>query len=316
MKNILTADIGGTNSRFAHFKADDKKNLRLVQSIWLATGDAASFFKLIEQLKSSAFSLSLDAVDISVFAVAGPVENGVFSDPPNIPWAVDISGMAEDFGLKQCLLINDFVAQAFACRSPIMESAREIVPGEIDPSATLAVIGAGTGLGQAALVPDHKGGFTPLPSEGAHAFFPFESERELAYQEFLLKEVGGPYVINDIVVSGRGLSLVHEFLTGQRKTPVQIAGSLSENPETLRWMARFYSRACRNFALHVLARGGVYIAGGVAAKIPTLVTHHEFLNEFRRSKTAAHVLEKIPVFLNQNEESGLWGAALAAVQRL
>ena len=81
-------------------------------------------------------------------------------------------------------------------------------------------------------------------------------------------------------------------------------------------MARFYARACRNYALQVLARGGVYIAGGVAAKAPVLVTHPEFEAEFRRSPTMAHLLAKIPVFLNRNEESGLWGAALAGVQKL
>jgi glucokinase len=66
----------------------------------------------------------------------------------------------------------------------------------------------------------------------------------------------------------------------------------------------------------VLARGGVYIAGGVAAKLPAIVTHPEFEQQFRSSKTMRAMLEKIPVFLNKNEESGLWGAALFAVLTL
>ena len=41
-----------------------------------------------------------------------------------------------------------------------------------------------------------------------------------------------------------------------------------------------------------------------------------FAEEFRRSGTMGRILEQIPVFLNTNEESGLWGAALAAAQRL
>jgi glucokinase len=68
--------------------------------------------------------------------------------------------------------------------------------------------------------------------------------------------------------------------------------------------------------LQVLARGGVYIAGGVAAKIPALVTHPEFALQFRKSKTMRGMLESIPVFLNTNEESGLWGAAYFAAQVL
>jgi glucokinase len=81
-------------------------------------------------------------------------------------------------------------------------------------------------------------------------------------------------------------------------------------------MARFYGRVCRNFALQILAFGGVYIAGGVAAKIPNLVTHQEFTIEFRRSKTMSHVLKKIPLMLNSNQESGLWGAAVQGLELL
>ena len=81
-------------------------------------------------------------------------------------------------------------------------------------------------------------------------------------------------------------------------------------------MARFYGRICRNLALQFLAFGGVYIAGGVAAKTPNLVMHPEFKREFCSSKTMGHVLEKIPVSLNSNQESGLWGAALQGVDLL
>jgi glucokinase len=73
---------------------------------------------------------------------------------------------------------------------------------------------------------------------------------------------------------------------------------------------------CRNFALQLLAYGGVYITGGVAAKLPQLVTHVEFKVSFRSSAIMAGELRKIPVFLNANEESGLWGAAFYGQQQL
>jgi glucokinase len=213
-------------------------------------------------------------------------------------------------------LINDFVAQAFACRSPVIESAQQIIPGKIDPASPLVVIGAGTGLGQAALIPLPSGGYIALASEGGHASFSFESHAELEYMKFLLHETGEAYVRSDTVVSGKGLSRVHHFLTGQKLQPSEVAAVITENQRSLRWMARFYGRVCRNFALQILAFGGVYIAGGVAAKIPSLVAHQEFTREFRRSKTMAHVLEKIPVMLNSNQESGLWGAAVQGVALL
>jgi len=317
MRNILSADIGGTNSRFAHFTCQSDNQVSLVESKWLKTRDAASFPELLYRLQSSAFSLAFDQVEAAVFAVAGPVEGGTYSKPPHIPWRIDVSNLRDEFGLKRCELINDFVAQAFACRSPVMESARLIVPGDIRPDAPLVVIGAGTGLGQAALLPCDGSGYVPLPSEGGHASFPFESEKELGYLKFLLKRVEAPYVTTETVVSGRGLSLLHQFLTGEKLEPAQVASRLNENSEVLHWMARFYGRVCRNYAFQFLARGGVYIAGGVAAKTPVLVTHEAFLNEFHRAETNMfHVLKHIPVFLNSNEESGLWGAALRGAHQL
>jgi glucokinase len=317
MRKILSADIGGTNSRFAYFKCGSDDRLSLVESKWLKTRGASSFADLLNQLKAREFSLPFEQVEAAVFAVAGPVERGTYSKPPHIPWGIDVSNVCDEFGLKKCELINDFVAQAYACRSPVIQSAERIVPGDIRPEAALVVIGAGTGLGQAALLPCRDGGYVPLPSEGGHTSFPFESEKEFGYMEFLLKTLEVPYVTTETVVSGRGLSLLHQFLTGERLEPAQVASRLREDSEVLRLMARFYGRVCRNYAFQFLARGGVYIAGGVAAKTPIIVTHGAFVSEFHRAETNMfHVLKHIPVFLNSNEESGLWGAALRGMHQL
>jgi glucokinase len=313
---ILVADIGGTNSRFAYFQVDENGTLSLADTRWIDTAKATSFSHLLRLLQETTFALSMDQSDIAVLAVAGPVIQGVCSNPPNIDWNIDVSNSAEDFKLKRCLLINDFAAQAYACRSPVAESARQVLPGQIDPNASLAVIGAGTGLGMAALVPDGAGGFVAVPSEGGHSALPFESPAEFDFMKFLIHELEVPYVETEFVVSGGGLSLILQFLSGEKLTPAEIGNGLSQDSETFQWMARFYGRACRNYALQVLARGGVYIAGGVAAKVPALVTHPEFELQFRNSKTMRSMLEFIPVFLNTNEESGLWGAAYFAAQTL
>jgi glucokinase len=178
------------------------------------------------------------------------------------------------------------------------------------------VVGAGTGLGQAALIPQPSGGHVALASEGGHASFPFETDAEFKYMKFLAAETREPYVRSDTVVSGKGLTLVHQFLTGKKLQPAEVAAELSEDHDSLKWMARFYGRICRNLALQILAFGGVYIAGGVAAKVPSLVMHSEFKREFCSSETMGHVLAKIPVLLNSNQESGLWGAALQGVELL
>lgn len=316
MRKILTADIGGTNSRFSHFEWDPKDGLRQVKSIWLETKKYRSFRELMRDFRASDFTLRPEGAEIAVLAVAGPVEGRSYSDPPLIPWDVDVSCAETDFGLRNCVLINDFVAQAFACRSAVTEAAIQVVPGTVEPDGTVAVVGAGTGFGLAALLPDGYGGHVAAPSEGGHASFPFDGDEEQGYAQFLRIETGEIYATPNTVVSGRGLSLIHEYLTGEALSPEEVSSRIEKAPETLRWFSRFYARMARNFALQTVARGGLYIAGGVAAKVPKIVTHGAFLQEFRRSESMAHLLAKIPVFLNANEESGLWGAAVHGTQEL
>lgn len=316
MRQILTADIGGTNSRFSHFDWDPEGGLRQVKSVWLETKTYGSFPQLMKDFRARDFTLKTEQAEIAVFAVAGPVEGGAYADPPLISWDVDVSRAEAEFGLRECLLINDFVAQAFACRSPVGEAATKVVPGTADPDGTVAVVGAGTGFGLAALVPDGYGGHVAVPSEGGHASFPFEGDREHGYAAFLAAETGEIYATPNTVVSGRGLSLVHKYLSGDALSPEGVSSRIEQAPETLLWFSRFYARVARNFALQTVSTGGLYIAGGVAAKVPEIITHGAFLEEFRRSDRMGHLLVKIPVFLNDNEESGLWGAAVRGVQAL
>ncbi|MBW6486917.1 MAG: glucokinase [Syntrophobacterales bacterium] len=310
--HILSADIGGTSSRFAHFTADEQGNLDLVSLVWMATSAAGSFADLLKNLRQSDFPFDPRQADIVAIAVAGPITGGVIGNPPNIPWEVDITHAERDHGFRRAILMNDFVAQAFSCISPIGKSAEIILAGTPEPLSTIAVIGAGTGLGKAMLVPDERGSYSAAPSEGAHACFPFVGEKEYSFQRFLISARQVHYATYDHVVSGRGLTAIHEFHTGGYLEPAQVVEEFPRHPETLEWFARFYGRACRNYALETLSRGGLYIAGGVAARNPEVVRHDSFKNEFRDSATMANVLAKLPVFLIKDQNSGLWGAAMKA----
>jgi len=317
MKAILTADIGATNSRFACFQSDPESNLSLKDSIWLPTGKAESFAQLLAQLRASDFPLTLDKADITVIAVAGPVERGVYCAPPYIAWDIDLENKAVSDKLHRAVLINDFVAQAYACRSPAGQTARRILAGNPVAEGAIGVLGAGTALGKAVLVPLADGGFLALPSEGGHGYFPFLSEREFAFQKFYREKSGVHHITGNLVVSGRGLSYLHWFLTGEKATPEEVtAHGLHPGSETLAWAAKFYGRACRDYALEVLARGGLYIAGGVAARTPGILTHDDFRKAFSDSPTMGHILAQIPVYLMDNQDSGLWGAVFYGQQLL
>lgn len=310
---ILAADIGGTNSRFGCFELDETGSLLLSGKAWLGTHSVDSFPALLESLARSGFPLHPAEADMVVFAVAGAIR-GLYSDPPNIAYDVDLDRLPHRLG--RAALINDFVAQAYACRSPIAGEMAQVKAGAPEPEAAAAVIGAGTGLGKAALLPAGPGLFLAMPSEGGHSSFPFQSPEEYEFHEFLKRRLGQPYAWGDVVLSGSGLVALHAFLTGQEWSAQAVSADAPQTSETHRWFSRFYGRACRNLALEVFALGGVYVTGGVAAKNPHFVTADAFQDEFHLSPTYAELLARIPVYLNDNEDAGLWGAALYGAMRL
>lgn len=327
MRRILAADIGGTNSRFGFFELPGEGAPVLAGVVRLATTGAESFPALLEAVFASGPPFAARACDAAVLAVPGPVVGGAYCHPPNIRWDFDLAD-AVRLGLANAVLINDFAAQAWACRSEAVLGARVLQAGKPDPQGVVAVIGAGTGLGHCALAPltplsqrgpscaGGRGGWLALPSESGHAAFPFVGEAEAAYGESVRRGLGHPYCTGDDIVTGGGLRRVHAHLTGEDLPPAEVGARLAEHPRTVEWFARFYGRACRHYALAVLAGGGVYVTGGVAANSPALVEHPAFLEEFRLSRTHGALLAAMPVVLNTNQDSGMFGAALAATQML
>lgn len=310
---ILSADIGGTNSRFACFIVQEDR-LEMHSSVWLDTHGATSFAHLLEQLWDSEFAFAPDSFAAVSIAVAGAVNKGVESDClPNAPWGVDLREL--DYGWPRACLVNDFAAQAYACRTDVMNGAMVLQDGDADNESVIGVIGAGTGLGYSALLPC-AGTWTALPSEGGHMAFPFVGKQEADYGEFNRLESGRKWAEGDTVVTGLGLQLLHKYFTGEELAPSAIAASLTSDSDTTQWYARFYGRVCRDWALALMCRGGLYISGGVAAKNPLLVQSPAFLEEFHNTHVYEDFLRSIPIKVNANEASGLYGAAFCGLQLL
>lgn len=313
MAKILAADIGGTNSRFALFNTANGR-LEMEDSIWLESHGVSSFDELLDQLWSSNFSAVPGGFDSVALAVAGAVRSGVECRKlPNVPWNINLRTV--NFGTKKACLLNDFAAQAFACRTHAVDDAMIIQDGVALDDGVIGVIGAGTGLGYSALL--HTGReWTALPSEGGHMAFPFTGPEEAEYGEFNRRESGRRWAEGDSVVTGLGLTLIHKYLTGEELLPKDISAKLTPESETTKWYARFYGRACRSWALALMSYGGLYIAGGVAAKNPMFVTVPEFLEEFHNTHIYSEYLNSVPIKLNANEESGLYGAGFYGAQLL
>lgn len=321
MQRIFAADIGGTNARFALFTVYEG-NLTLMSAVWAKSadlGNAHNVLQAMQQLLQSPFS----AGDSLVIALAGPV-NGLHGKLTNGQLRVDLDGVAQQYNLACCLLLNDFSAQAFATLTPCGAAAALVRSSTrfIDESReTRAVLGAGTGLGAAMLVrsgdPDPAGSWVAVPSEAGHTAFAFVGPEEQAYQAFLARELGRDYPTAENVLSGEGLSVLHYYLSGQFFYPPAVgAEALSHETPTLLWYARFWGRFCRQWILTTLCRGGLWIAGGIAAKNPLCLTHPAFMQELGLVPDIGGIAASAPIYLVTDGNSGLWGAACAAVEHL
>jgi len=311
MTHILAADIGGTNSRFGLFQLLPGREPELLESHSVPTASVGSLPELLARVREAGPGFEPAAVDQIVLAVAGPVQGGVRCELTNAAWGIDLNNPEAGLPRERTVLINDFVAQALGCRTGYAAESSLVIRQGVSRSAVLAAVGPGTGLGLCALVP-LAGEFSAtlaLPSEGGHAPLAFVTPHEFEFLRFLQERTGHSHAFGDIVVSGRGLTAMHQFLTGRILSPAEVAAEIDADSETTAWFARFFARACRAYTLHVLAWGGLYLCGGIAAKNPFLATHPEFLREFTDCPAYARHLAEVPIRLVTAPDTGLHGAA-------
>ena len=329
MAHVVVADIGGTNSRFAHAVLEGQE-LSLRGVVHCPTQS----LRCTEDALREARSTGLDPreADAVVWAVAGPVAS-LQARPTNAALELDLSELAGQMPHRPVILINDFVAQAWATLSLPGREAVLVLPGgterqergegargarETEPRG---VLGAGTGLGTASLrcvVAGERVRWEALPAEGGHTAFALHGRQERDFGDFVCAALGIPYVCGDQLLSGRGLALLHHFLTG-KNWPVQrvAAEALHSDSAVVSMFARFYGRMCRHWVLQTLCTGGLYLTGGVAVKNPQLVRHRAFAEEFTDAPPGMlPLLHTTPVYLMTREHAGLWGAARAAQELL
>ena len=238
--HLLAADIGGTNSRFALFEVLPENctgpdlcsfpDLYLRKEHWLKTGDYKNFTGLLQALHqfSQANNFLPHSLSCACIAAPGPIE-GQFCYPPNIAWTIDALEVNNILGIEQVFLINDFVAQAYACmlaRSPKSRGRFELetiwLPKHKNsssqnlPQAPVAILGAGSGLGKAIILETAQ---LVLPSEGGHANFPFIGSEEFAYAEFIKQAYGIEAIENEQIISGCGLARLYDYHARQRELP-------------------------------------------------------------------------------------------------
>lgn len=301
----LIGDVGGTKVLLALVGEGKIIHLRR-----FASADFSSFDALLGTYLRD-LSVSIDG---GCFAVAGPVaDDGRFAKITNLPWAIDAAALEREFSLGRLVLINDFAGVALGVTTQAPDQLVTLQAGEPSADGVKLVIGAGTGLGMALLVPEGDG-FRVLPGEGGHVGFAPQDETQVRIWAALMKEHGR--VTAERVISGPGLTAAHRILTGETVDPAEISErALGGDAATRRSVDVFlatFGAFAGDMALAVMARGGVYLAGGIAAKILPLMQAGTFLTAFNAKAEHADLVRRMPVQVAMDPEIGLQGAALRA----
>jgi glucokinase len=250
-------------------------------------------------------------IDSACFAVAGPVFEGR-AEVTNVGWTMEEAALARAFSIGRVSLINDFYAVALGVPLLGESDLLSLHAGQRDRRAPMAILGAGTGLGEAIVVNAHD----VIPTEGGHADFAPQDEEQSRLFLYLHEQLGG-HVSWERVCSGMGIANIYAFLGGAAGSQPAEVAELADRGDArasraLDIFVDIYGSEAGNMALRVLAKGGVYLAGGIAAKNIERFTDGRFVEAFLRKGRFRPLLETIPVDLIMNEKVGLMGAVEGA----
>lgn len=325
MKHFLAADLGGTKILF---------------QLTTEQGDVVLEKEVVSE-KFTSFDMALAAflaedeakglnVDSACFAVAGPV-SGRNASITNLPWQINADQLAEQFSIEHVHLCNDFAAVAHGISCLADDEIMTLQQGEPIEDAPRVVIGAGTGLGQAIMLPEGDS-WRVVATEGGHADFAPTDDLQIALLEHILERFG--HVSYERIVSGAGLVTIYEFLLIHQQhdensalRQAMIAGDAAaaisqfalENKDEIAKQAldlfiKIYGAQAGNLALAVLPMAGLYIAGGIAEKNVQRFIDGPFRSAFLAKGKMAKLMHKVPVRLILQPKVGLLGAALLARQ--
>jgi glucokinase len=339
---VLAGDVGGTRARFALFEATGR---RVLYQDVLESRRHASFEAALDRFLEAARSSVRGRVRVraATFGIAGPVvEQRVKTT--NLPWTIDARAVARAFDIEAVTLLNDLVAVGLgalavpASKLTVVHRGRPKKKG-----ANVAVIAAGTGLGEAAFIWDGAG-YVPCATEGAHVDFAARTPLEVELAGSLAAEYG--HVSYERVASGSTISMLYRFFVRQRRVRESKAAASfiarAEDPnvavvelaETGRSEAAMraldlwcsiYGAEAANLALKTFATGGVYVCGGVSTRLAEILAFglparripastSPFVEAFLDKGRMRPLLETIPVAVVREPRAGLLGTAAHAAR--
>jgi glucokinase len=304
----LLGDIGGTNARFALYDGHALSQVR--------TRSVADFAGPLEAIGDVLDEFGGDQPQAALMAVAGLVEGGR-ATLTNGRWDFVAEDLKAGVGLAAVDLVNDFAAQAYAVPALGEADLSHVGGGEAVPGAPVAVIGPGTGLGVAGLIP-RSAGPVVLVTEGGHVTMAPADAEESRLLDDLRASFG--HVSAERVISGPGLVNLYraiaalEGLDVPERDPGEITqlGLTGECPTSRRALDSFCAMlgtVAGNLALSLGAKGGVYIAGGIVPQILERFAQSEFRARFEAKGRFVGYLAAIPTFVVTHPSAALIGLA-------
>ncbi|WP_420335621.1 glucokinase [Roseibium sp.] len=306
---VLVADIGGTNARFALVDGSETPTRMCGKT---ATADHPDISSAI---RSAVFPEAEEKPKTAIIAVAGPV-TGDAIPLTNAAWVIEPLKMIADLGLEEVIVLNDFEAQALALPGYSGADIEQVGTGSIRANSAKFVLGPGTGLGAAAMI-FAAGSWVPVPGEGGHVELGPVSEEDVQIWPHI-ERVGGRIGAEQLL-SGTGLPrlarAVGVWMNAERSfdTPATITQAAEDNDpvavKTLNIFARSLGRVAGDCALTVLARGGVYLTGGITPRISRFLTDGDFRSAFEAKSPHEALMGKIPTFIVRHPDPALEGLA-------
>jgi glucokinase len=349
MTQLLAGDTGGTKTILLlaeAFKTETgSTKLKTLYEERFVSAEFPDLVPLVRQfLSSAALKLGITpAPEKACFSIAGPVVNNTCT-LTNLSWFLDGERLERDLEIPHVQLINDFAAVGYGVVGLEAADVQMLQAGEPQPDAPIAVIGAGTGLGQGFLIRQGNQ-YRVFGTEGGHTDFAPRSELEFQLLKYLRDKLSLSRISVERVVSGMGIVAIYQFLrdrqaikettavaeairTWEREAGLPeksvdpaavIAGAAAEQQDplskkTMELFVELYGAEAGNLALKLLPYGGLYIAGGVAAKNLPLMQSGIFIQAMLDKGRMRPLMERIPVYLVLNQKVGLLGAALCALR--
>ena len=325
---ILAGDIGGTKSHLGLFRVEEGA-LTVLREHRYATAD----FRTLEDVCADFLRAGTQSIHAACFGVPGPIIGGE-ARATNVPWTMREDRLSRALNGIRVRLINDLGAAAYGVIHLADSEVRVLQRGTMPiHQGNIAILAAGTGLGEAALVFEN-GRYYAVASEGGHASFAPQNDEQIELYRYLRARFG--HVSVERVLSGPGLFNIYSFLRTRRTTtePKWLTELLEEedvgaviseaalnhrDPECVHALEMFvdiYGAEAGNLALKVLALGGVYLSGGIAPKILPALTDGRFTDAFNDKGRLDELLSKIRVQVALNPNCGLIGAAYCAISTL